>query len=468
MLLITIGRDAQNRIVINDPTNQVSSFHAEIKVDTLGNMTLFDKSMNGTFVNGQLVQNREVTIRRGDGIVFANATKLDWNRVPQAEQRDPNLIQTLSVGKNADNDIQYFSDRISRYHALIKVNKQNRVFIYDQSMNGTFVNGNRISSYTDFPVKRTDSVSFANAEALDWKRVPKAGLQLGGGGIRGRYILVPLLVLVLGLLGYAGYRYRSGSFDPNDYTESVVMLYHSFVYKVDLPKGPIYITKNQNGFAVYKDGAGPIESTGTGFFVSTDGKIITNRHVALPWEYTDDDIRTLTAALNEKGIYGFTITGETVYLGYVLDNTFVSSISDFSRCQRIREGATKEIDVALIQTNTKETPAKVKHIVDLDNAITDKEDLKPGVKLVSIGYPLGFRLAATKQGIRSHIENGQITRQSDGVRLSHNITSQHGASGSPIFDEAGHLVAVLNAGIDTSQGFNFGIIAAHAKNLLTE
>jgi hypothetical protein len=47
-----------------------------------------------------------------------------------------------------------------------------RIFITDHSSNGTFVNGMRIASDVDFPVRRKDVVSFANEIDLDWSLVP--------------------------------------------------------------------------------------------------------------------------------------------------------------------------------------------------------------------------------------------------------------------------------------------------------
>jgi uncharacterized membrane protein YhaH (DUF805 family) len=77
MAIITIGRDPNNQIVINDP--HISGSHANVQIDPYGNMTLTDHSSNGTFVNGQLIHNSSTKLQKGDTVLFANIVPLDWN-----------------------------------------------------------------------------------------------------------------------------------------------------------------------------------------------------------------------------------------------------------------------------------------------------------------------------------------------------------------------------------------------------
>ena len=92
--------------------------------------------------------------------------------------------------------------------------------------------------------------------------------------------------------------------------------------------------------------------------------------------------------------------------------------------------------------------------------------IKPGTKAVLIGYPMGMTLANTRKGIKVQVYEGQINKESDGISLQYNVTSTHGASGSPVFNECGNLIAVNYAGYDEAQGYNFGIVAKHAINLV--
>lgn len=125
--------------------------------------------------------------------------------------------------------------------------------------------------------------------------------------------------------------------------------------------------------------------------------------------------------------------------------------------EKISEDAT--IDLCVLQLATKETPNTVVNIINLDNAVTDDQTLRPGEKAVLIGYPLGEDLAQTISGIKVQLYNGQISKESDGTKIQYSVTSTNGASGSPVFNNCGQLIAVNFSGVEKVQGYNFGIIA---------
>ncbi len=73
-------------------------------------------------------------------------------------------------------------------------------------------------------------------------------------------------------------------------------------------------------------------------------------------------------------------------------------------------------------------------------------------------------LAKTDSGIKVQLYDGKISKESDGNKIQYSITSTHGASGAPVFNECGQLIAVNFSGVDEVQGFNFGIVAKHIRN----
>jgi hypothetical protein len=94
----TIGRDAQNDIVISDPSDLVSRLHATLKVDDRGHYRIMDQSTNGTYVNGIRVEKfAEVPVTRKDEVSFASVATLDWDEVPQSRRVKAWLIVLFSV-----------------------------------------------------------------------------------------------------------------------------------------------------------------------------------------------------------------------------------------------------------------------------------------------------------------------------------------------------------------------------------
>ena len=78
------------------------------------------------------------------------------------------------IGRDDSCDIvlQDDSNVISRTHAVLRIGKGGRYTISDQSMNGTYINGIRISPGVEVPVSRTDIVSFAHLIDFDWDLIP--------------------------------------------------------------------------------------------------------------------------------------------------------------------------------------------------------------------------------------------------------------------------------------------------------
>ena len=50
--------------------------------------------------------------------------------------------------------------------------------------------------------------------------------------------------------------------------------------------------------------------------------------------------------------------------------------------------------------------------------------------------------------------------------FSYNAATTGGASGSPVFNKYGMLIGVHHAGVNATQGFNYGVKAKYIKELL--
>lgn len=87
--IITIGRDAQNTLVLPNEWEFASRFHSKIFVNG-SSLTYTDISTNGTIINGTPVKQSSIKLHRGDSIVISGRYTLDWNKInpllPHTEQ----------------------------------------------------------------------------------------------------------------------------------------------------------------------------------------------------------------------------------------------------------------------------------------------------------------------------------------------------------------------------------------------
>jgi pSer/pThr/pTyr-binding forkhead associated (FHA) protein/subtilisin family serine protease len=146
--LTSIGRSAQNSIVIDSIL--VSRSHARLECAG-GRCTVEDLgSANGVYVNGRRVSRAALSpgdrLRLGDveltyqasGVAQAQA----WLEI--GASRHPLSSERTSIGRSRDNNIYLADERASRHHARIEL-QQGVFVIFDlDSVNGTFVNGQRV------------------------------------------------------------------------------------------------------------------------------------------------------------------------------------------------------------------------------------------------------------------------------------------------------------------------------------
>lgn len=80
---------------------------------------------------------------------------------PSGSQTIPLAATVVRLGRSFDNDIVLDDKRVSRYHALLRYQVRQFWVIDQNSMNGTFVNGARI---TETPIQDGDVVSLGGLE----------------------------------------------------------------------------------------------------------------------------------------------------------------------------------------------------------------------------------------------------------------------------------------------------------------
>ncbi len=166
----TIGRSAGCDLVLHDPNISLRHAHIERHGSTL--TVVDDRSTNGTFLNGDRITSAALlpggVLTVGDtslalassGSAFAEANKSTGGipielrtRVADVPPVVPVAITNLqlekdvvTIGRDADNDIPLANPQVSRHHARLRRNGTAHVIEDLGSTNGTFINGERVTS----------------------------------------------------------------------------------------------------------------------------------------------------------------------------------------------------------------------------------------------------------------------------------------------------------------------------------
>lgn len=336
-----------------------------------------------------------------------------------------------------------------------------------------------------------------------------------------------LIFVLLAGLAYQFFRHPS----LEEMERGVVLVRNVYYHSVDLDgeEFAYFSTLDEKGkfFLVFdRSEVSYVSSTGTGFFVSKDGVIATNRHVveggvdekyvkdALKKKLLDekvvftDSLNTVNANLRiltslllstsedapnyskmQKEYQYFMqaqkdlqdninsadrlITAENwkltchLSISIAYNNTFINNEKDFLPCSIVEISDKEEVDLAIIRLNDKKTPrdAYVFDVPEKDPLRKVKETDRYPVTL--IGFNLGTNIGKTKDGLKAQVTSGTIS-QTDKYRILYTIPTLHGSSGSPVVNDNGMLVAINYAGFDSTQGFNYGVKASFLWQMMED
>lgn len=502
MKTIKIGRSRDNDCVLDSPS--VSRVHAVLIVDDNGlGGTLKDlNSTHGTFLNDSHNRiTREVRVTYSDKMRFGDTVLSISDIVRLSEQKSnstvistPQHANRRTIGKNADNNIVMNNDDVSRKHAVLYKDASGNVVIEDLgSTNGTFVNGMRVTKQV---LKSGDKVTITQNYPLNWETV------FGGvpptpsskkSSFRALYVIIPLLiVLFIGSGVGAFFLFSNKKYTSKEiyqkYNSSVCWVLVQYGYKVLVDKQDItpfvceqvgikqseYIHIQGENFA-----PGIVASEGTAFFISKDGKLATNLHIASPWLFSNDIVilervanaivAQLATAYPQMSRSKVEILPQMVNI-FVVPNGLPIANSNAVECTVLKAQDDVEKDVAVLQTVTRSLPSQVKEIVDVEKIEISKDDYKIGNVVYTIGYPYGSSIGlSSNKDLSNQVHRGEISQDRGDYSFGHDAATASGASGSPVFDEYGRLIGVHNAGmtgVTGAQGFNRAIKVKYLLELL--
>lgn len=493
-----IGKHSSNDYVVNEDT--VSRYHAQMTVTDSGEVYIKDlRSTNGTFVDGKKIQS-ETKLIAGNVVRLGNKV-INWQEISQGQTNKtkisiaPNNIGQEAVpnryliGRDEKCQIRFNQAEVSSRHAILERNANNEPQITDMgSTNGTFVNGKRIFSATE--LKKGDIVLLANKYPLNWehfftlKNSKPSYIKHCFNWSAVAATIIAIVILGCGIFFYIQNHVWSPEKIYSTYKNSIVYIntyvhytpyYHGYPLSEILNRKDLFKAYHVEDLNVVRGITG---WSGTGSFISADGMIVTNRHVANI--IAEDDIRnkekikkqvmsdlvtlyeqlnmsynnTRKASLRKQyadlmelvaTIYRtdeeIDINLEYDFMGIACNDTHYSDLSDMMPCTFIRNHPDEKVDAALIQLNTKKTPDNV-HVVDVVNYAKPKH-MKLGCKIYSIGFPRGEAFGKTNIGLEANNQSGEITQEYGDILYGHNIVIKGGASGSPVFDSHGRFAGLI-------------------------
>jgi serine protease Do len=219
------------------------------------------------------------------------------------------------------------------------------------------------------------------------------------------------------------------------------------------------------------DGTGPVaevQFNGTGFILADTGILVTNRHVALPWE------RNPGIALESEEL-------EPVM------TRFVAYLPGRPKAvELVTLGVSDDADVAFLRTDP--TLTAMRGLVVATNVP------RSGEEIIVMGYPTGLlsllaqsgqafvdelqksgetgfwavaeRLAAAN--LIAPLSSRGIVGQTTPAVIVYDAETTRGGSGGPVLNAAGEVVAINAAIMPEFGGSNFGVPASHILALLAD
>ena len=232
----------------------------------------------------------------------------------------------------------------------------------------------------------------------------------------------------------------------------------------------------------------------TAFFVSQDGKMITNRHVTAPWKLDNNetarikaDIKRIMKKMQDESVDDYLsnssktfvvhamrelerkgldpkvleeyfgvylkcavedgdISGELDYIAVGYPYRCYSNIDEFERCTAIAEAEDENVDIALLQLNSGATPPTVKRTFDLNKSVLDPKKIVPlKHRYYYIGYPAGILLNLREDGLKPQFKEVLVSRTPERYTIDLQGEVIGGASGSPVVDQKGRLIGVISS-----------------------
>ncbi|MCI0487436.1 MAG: trypsin-like peptidase domain-containing protein [Blastocatellia bacterium] len=380
---------------------------------------------------------------------------------PRKGERKTFDADTISIGRAPDNMLCLGDDerRVSSHHAEIRRRGDHFVLHDLGSTNGTMINGRRVITSE---IHEDDLLEFGaggpllrlgiesdgeiaaaahvsdNDHLMSQSAVEKLVERAFHNRISNRWLIVALVAAMA--IGAVAGIWLSPRLDPSRRGEmsfaAVAARNHSAVVFIRTE----FELVEANGHVTIA-----YARTGSGFVVSRDGLVVTNRHVVRDWEYNKP----------APGLTGRATKIEVVFPGQKSEEAITATV------HRLTE--TAETDLAILKIDP---PSDLSIIYGLES---DLEHTKQGDEVAVIGYPLGMDLLRRTgdDRLETSLSTGVVSRVSrDFIQLY--LRAYNGNSGGPVLNRRGRVIGILTANVGSAQDIAFCIPVDAALKMLGE
>ncbi len=407
-------------------------------------------------------------------------------------------MKTYKIGRYPEADIVLSLNFCSRNHALLTVTDSGKILLQDYSSNGTTVNSKKMNNQTT-EIKYGDEVLFGGVENLDWNKIEKpqpyaiapgneidnapnpALIFIKQHALKTFFALavIGILLLAFNFLSNRNTTKPELSLSPteiyNRYKNAVAMVEVKYFIRIHTKANDIYFglkPDKEIGFNKVKSELQPLTSEGSAFFIDSNGTLITNHHVVEPWQH--DNLKdyfftkikpAIKRTLRENGwgeddpkFYG------ELEAAYIYPNGKTFSPENRIECYVHKIADKEDIDLASLKIKSHQLPPNTSVISPVGTE-TDETKIQVNTAAYVIGFPMGDALAVNEDNVLNCTSTqGSFTQNPATYYIQFSAAVASGASGSPVFNQFGKLVAVTYLG-SKEQSFNRGILAKYIQQV---
>lgn len=243
------------------------------------------------------------------------------------------------------------------------------------------------------------------------------------------------------------------------YESSVVYIYQSLYFDSKHVSKPEVFNRIEEKYEIKILDKHFSLASGTGFFITKDGHLITNHHVVDASklnELKDNIYKVMLDEFFSKIPYSVISDSEYDLLKSDLRTLLNKALFEYRILYNNDEEFTakllksdKDLDLALLKVDDKSfTPAP----------LGDSELLKVGNFIMAIGYPVPSSLFHAVKDFKSTMTSGRVSAiRSDTWGIQHTSAISPGNSGGPLFNRDGEVIGINVGAVTTGNDLYFSI-----------